>query len=97
MLESGNIYSRNYSRYYRAIPVVNWYYTTITILPGLMDFLLVALRSLSAFHAEIMVPQSQFCHDRTIPAGTSASSEIQSMLFLGDAESSSLCSRAQRL
>ncbi len=36
-----------------------------------MDFLLVALRSLPAFHAEIMVPESQFWGDRTIPAGTS--------------------------
>jgi hypothetical protein len=33
-----------------------------------MDFTLVTLRGLSAFHAEILVHESKISHDRTIPA-----------------------------
>jgi len=33
-----------------------------------MDFTLVALCCLPASHAEILVPESKCCHDRTIPA-----------------------------
>lgn len=37
-----------------------------------MDFVLVALRSLSAFQAETLVPESKSCHHRTIPADAPA-------------------------